>query len=225
MIRALWLSIEQLPSRAVLIVLAQSLALTLVICIVAGAALLWGGTVLAEQQNWPALAGDAALVGTTVAAILAGWFLFRALAVPVIGLFGDRIVEAVEQRHYPDAHRGARPVSMVRAARMGLASIGRLIGYNLLAAPVYLALLFTAIGPVIAFALVNALLLGRDFGEMAAARHGDAATVQRWLAQSRLQRLLLGGIVTGLFLVPLINLLAPVIGAALATHLFQEKRP
>lgn len=224
MIRALWLSIEQLPSRAVLAVLAQSLALTLVICIAAGAALLWGGTWLAEQQNWTALAGDAALFGTTLAAILAGWFLFRALAVPVIGLFGDSIVAAVERQHYPDAHGKARPVSMMRAAKMGLASIGRLIGYNLIAAPLYLVLLFTAIGPVIVFALVNAILLGRDFGEMAAARHGDAAAVRTWLAQSRLQRLVLGGIVTGLFLVPLVNLLAPVIGAAMATHLFQEKR-
>lgn len=223
MIRALVLSIEQLPSRPVLALLAKSLALTLVICVIAGMGLFWGGAVLAERAGWVEATRTVAGIATGIVAIAAGWFLFRALAVPVIGLFGDQIVAAVEARHYPRAHAMAAPVSFGRSLRMGLASVGRLLGYNLVATPLYILLVFTAVGPFLLFTAVNAILLGRDFGEMVAARHGDRDTVRAWLDQSRTGRALLGLIVTGLFLVPGVNLFAPVIGAAMATHLFHSR--
>jgi uncharacterized protein involved in cysteine biosynthesis len=110
-------------------------------------------------------------------------------------------------------------------AWLGLRSAGRVIVYNLIALPFYLLLLVTGIGPLILFVIVNGIAFGRDLGEMVAARHGDAAARQAWLGATRLQRMLIGSTVTGLFLVPVANLLAPVFGAAMTVHLFHRRRP
>lgn len=85
-------------------------------------------------------------------------------------------------------------------------------------------MLFTAIGPAIAFFLVNGWLLGRDLGDMVASRHIDDATMRGWRKATRGQRFVLGLAVAGLFVVPLANLFAPILGAAMATHLFHGGR-
>jgi uncharacterized protein involved in cysteine biosynthesis len=90
--------------------------------------------------------------------------------------------------------------------------------------PFYALLLLTAIGPIILFFAVNALLLGRDLGDMVSVRHTDTAARTAWLAQTRIDRLILGLIVSGIFLLPFVNLFAPVLGAAAMTHLFHLKR-
>ncbi|MEH3159029.1 MAG: EI24 domain-containing protein, partial [Sphingomonas taxi] len=84
--------------------------------------------------------------------------------------------------------------------------------------------LFTAIGPAIAFFLVNAWLLGRDLGEMVASRHMDDAAMRGWRRATRGERFVLGLAGTGLFVVPLLNLFAPIVGAGMATHLFHASK-
>jgi CysZ protein len=107
---------------------------------------------------------------------------------------------------------------------LGLASLLRVLLVNLLALPVYIFFIFTAIGPLILFMAVNAILLGRDLAEMVAIRHLPLSEARVWLRGNRLQYGLLGLIVTGLFLIPFINLVAPIIGAGAATHLFHRRR-
>jgi uncharacterized protein involved in cysteine biosynthesis len=46
-----------------------------------------------------------------------------------------------------------------------------------------------------------------------------------WLDRTKGPRALMGIIVTGIFLVPFVNLLAPVLGAAMATHLYHRRPP
>ena len=106
--------------------------------------------------------------------------------------------------------------------RVGLRSLGRSLGYNLLALPVALALLVTGIGTVLVFAAVNAVLLGRELTEMAALRHRDDAGDAP--LPGFVMRTALGAAVVALLLVPFVNLLAPVLGAAAATHLVHRGR-
>ncbi|KKC27495.1 EI24 domain-containing protein, partial [Sphingomonas sp. SRS2] len=96
---------------------------------------------------------------------------------------------------------------------------------NLVALPFYVLLLVTGIGPLILFVLVNGAAFGRDLGEMVAARHGDRASRRAWLAGSRGGRMLIGSMVTALFLVPFANLIAPVLGVAMTTHFYMRTRP
>ena len=94
---------------------------------------------------------------------------------------------------------------------------GRAVGYNLLALPVALVLLFTAIGPAIVFVLVNAVLLGRELTEMTWVRYTHDASQAPPV--SGVDRALLGGAMAGMLLIPGLGLLAPVIGTAAGTHL------
>jgi uncharacterized protein involved in cysteine biosynthesis len=221
MVRAFLLSLRQLADPPVLRVLALSLAITLVIFAGLGALLWWAIDAALAGWSWHgALAGVAA----TLATVLGAWLLFRAVAMLVVGLFADTIVAAVERRHYPEALATARPISFARGMRMGLASAARFVAVNLLFAPVYLALLVTGVGTAAAFFVVNGWLLGRDLGEMVAARHLPPATMRDWRAATAGRRFVLGLAATGLFVVPLLNILAPVIGAAMATHLFHRNR-
>jgi uncharacterized protein involved in cysteine biosynthesis len=220
MIRAFFLSIGQLGDRAVASVLVKSLGLTLAIFAGAGAAAWYGiDAALAGWQWHGALAGAAA----TIVTVLALWLLFRAVAVAVVGIFADEVVEAVERRHYPQALATARPVSFHRGLATGLRSAGRVVVVNLLLAPIYIALLVTGVGTAALFFVVNGWLLGRDLGDMVAMRHLRAPELKDWRRRTGPQRFLLGLAGTGLFLVPLINLLAPVLGAAMATHLFHGR--
>lgn len=147
--------------------------------------------------------------------LLFGWFLFRAVAMAVMGLFTDGIIESVEEDHYPQVAARAVPVSFSRGLRMGLRSAARAVGWNMLAAPAYLALLVTGVGTLALAVAINMVLLGRDLELMAAARHPDLP--DRPLA--RRQRLLLGLVASLAFLVPVLNLFAPVFAAALAVHM------
>ena len=206
-------------------VLVKSLAVTLLLFLAAAALLGWlltgtdpcGLGPLAYECRIEA--GGGALVSALLG-LLGLWFLFPAIAIGVIGVFADEVVEAVERRHYPDA--AGRDVPLGRSLRLSLASVGRLLLWNLLAAPFYLILLVTGIGPFLLFSAVNALALGRDLGEMVAARHHKGEDMKQWLAATRLRRATLGLGAAWLFLIPFANLLAPLLGAAAATHMFHR---
>ena len=216
MIRAFFLSLAQLGDPPVLRVFVKSMAVTLLVFAVLGGAIWW-----AARSFGDGLAAAVALVAT----ILALWLLFRAVAIAVVGIFADEVVAAVEARHYPAALAGARPVAFRRGLAMGLTSAARVIGVNLLMLPVYVTLLVTGVGTAAAFFLVNGWLLGRDLGDMVAARHMDAAAMRGWRATTKAQRFVLGLANTGLFVVPVLNIAAPVLGAAMATHFFHKERP
>ena len=78
------------------------------------------------------------------------------------------------------------------------------------------------IGTALLFWAVNAWLLGRELMDMVWLRHQPSAATAPPLGA--LTRLALGGIVAGMLLIPFANLLAPVIGAAAATHLVHGRR-
>lgn len=222
MLTALVLSLAQLGDPPILRVLAKSLALTLALLLSLGAALWFAVRGLAL---WLGVgAGVSGLVGLfgLLAGVALGWLLFRAIAVAVVGLFADTVVEAVEARHYPAALTTARPVPFGRSLAIGAGSATRALLVNLAAAPVYALLLVTGVGTAIGFFIVNAALLGRDLFDMVAARHVTPAALPALRRETRASRWALGGVGTALLLVPFVNLLAPVLGAAMATHLFHR---
>lgn len=224
MFQALALSIGQLMDAPVLRVFLKSLLLTVAILVALGG-LLWFGANWIEATLVPKGSWFEGVLGTmgVLAGIAAAWFLFRALAVATVGLFADEVVQAVEARHYPKAAAGAASISFGRSLRLSLGSIGRVLATNVVIAPLYVLLLVTGIGSFILFFVVNAWLLGRDLADMAGSRHLGDAELAEWRNKTRLQRFAMGAIGTGLLLVPIVNLVAPVLGAAMATHLFHRK--
>ena len=228
MIQAFFLSLGQLLDGRIAMIFLKSLAVTLVLFVGLGIGLWYAMHALTDWlAAWIGSWTDTAAVAdiaTIVLLLLAHWLLFRAIAVGVIGVFADEVVAAVEARYYPEAHASARDVPFPRSVAMGLGSALRLIAVNLLLAPLYLILLVTGVGTALAFFVVNAWLLGRDLGDMVAARHMRYGDLSAWRRQTSFRRFLLGAFGTGLFLVPVLNLIAPIIGAAMATHAFHRGR-
>ena len=144
---------------------------------------------------------------------ISAFLLFRVVAIAITWIFADDIIDAVEDRYYPQkAAFGKRP-GVGAGVHMAVRSIARVVGYNLLALPLYIILLVTGVGTAIAFMLINALLLGKDLEDMLIARHGASqGSIQK------LPRLLLGFIGTIGMLIPFFNLLVPVLATAMAVH-------
>jgi len=225
MIRAFFLSLGDLADPAILRVFVKTILLTLVVFVALGAGL-WFATrwLVIDQLGWDETAGNLAAVSGFLAMLLFGWVLFRAIAVAVIWLFGDEIVIAVERRHYPEALASARHVPVARSLALGLRSAGRALLVNVLLAPVYVVLLVTGIGTPLLFYATNGWLLGADLGEMVEARHLSHADMKQWARDTRWRLWDLGVIVAALLSVPIVNLVAPVLGAAMATHQFHGRR-
>jgi CysZ protein len=223
MIRAFLLAIGQLGDRPILVVLLKSLLLTLIVLATAGVGLWFG--VRALTAAWFDASGSALAATLAVIASLAiAWVIFRAVAIAVVGLFGDQIVVAVEAKHYPARLATARNVPFARALAIGLGSAGRALLVNLILVPAYILLLVTGVGAPALFFVANGWLLGRDLTDMVAARHTDGAAMKAWRKESAFSRFGLGLIVTFMLSVPGLNLVAPVLGAAMATHLFHGRK-
>lgn len=219
MLRALLLSIGQLADPAFLKVLAKSVALTAILFLIFGIATYWALLGLFAWLGWTESGGLAAAASAAIIAFASFWLLFRAVAMGVISLFTDEIVDAVERKHYPDKAMAAQPASYGAQIRVGLASIGRAIGWNLLAAPLYILLLVTGIGTIMLFLAVNALLLAHDLGELVAIRHVPRSRWRDWKRETRGRRMQIGLVAAGLFVIPVVNLFAPLLSAAMAAHM------
>jgi CysZ protein len=214
LLHALSLSFRQLADRETLRLLALVVSVTLVIFTMLGFGLWW----LFHHYVLPGWLGVndglLAAAGAVVTATLMGWFLFRAVAMAVMGLFTDGVVASVEEDHYPAIAASATPVSFAAGLSMGLRSAMRAIGWNLLASPLYVLLLVTGVGTLALMLIINAKLLGRDLETMVAARHPGTA-----VALAPRERWFLGFVTAGLFIIPFVNIIAPVVGSALAVHL------
>ena len=219
---ALILSLRQLRDPALAKVWAKSMGVTLFIFVGLGAGLVFG---LGRALDSFGFAGDgttAVLLGAIVAILLA-WVGFRIVAIAVLQFFADEIVTAVEAKHYPASAHSLRAVGWREETARSVRSAVRALGVNALALPVALLSAPTGFGPPLVFALANSWLVGRELQDMVWLRHrrdaGDAMPLSAPL------RLLLGAVVTVLLMVPVAGLIAPVIGAASATHLVHRRIP
>lgn len=218
-LKALLLALRDLPRPAILRLLIQSVALTLLLLVFIGSAFFWGVSTLTERSGY--LSGGVqsfADVLTALIAIAAMWLMFRGAAIFIIGLFADSIIEDVEKRHYPAATMTAVPVSLGLSLRLGLRSVGRFLGVNLLALPLYILLLPTAIGLPILALLINGWLLGHDLEAMVQQRHPASPKL------SAAARWGLGLLSAASISIPIVNFLAPLLSAAMAAHLFHLRR-
>ncbi|WP_340588270.1 EI24 domain-containing protein [Erythrobacter alti] len=218
---SLALGFGQLFDGAVLRILLKSVAATLAVFVIVTTA---GWYAL----DWALASGgldDTSFTGagtvreaiSLVLAVIGVWLVWRIVAMAVVQFFADEVVEAVERRHYPGEAGMARQLGLGEQFGNAARSTGRALLFNLLAAPIAIVLLFTGVGTLAVFWLVNALLLGRELQDMVWLRHRQDEAQDAPIG--RRQRFMLGGVIAALLLVPFVNFLAPVLGAASATHL------
>ena len=152
-----------------------------------------------------------------LAVLALSWLFFPAVVTLVMSLFLERIAAAVEAMDFPGRDPPRRQ-SIGETVGTMLRLTGLTLLLNLLALPVYL--LIPGIN-LFLFLALNGYLLGREYFEVVALRRLDAAATRA--ARNRFGlRVFLGGVViAGLFALPLVNLVAPVIATAFMVHVFE----
>lgn len=224
-IPAFLLGLRQLGDRRVLAILFKSIAISLVafvlVAIAGWYALDWAIGALGLSDTLFEGAGAVREALSLLLALAGLWLTWRIVAMAVIQFFADDVVEAVEARFYPDAAGRARTPPVAEQVRSSLKAAGRALLVNLIAAPFAIALLVTGVGTFALFLMVNAVLVGRELQDMVWQRHRAAEDNVHPLG--RTQRFLLGGITAAMLAIPGINFLAPLLGAASATHLIHRK--
>ncbi len=200
------------PLRRVVVLSLTLAVLSFVVLWLAVAAILYH----AAWFDWPPLNWLVDLLGG-LGVLALSWLLFPAVVTLIMGFYLERVAAAVEALDYSGrAEPRRQSVGEMIAITLRLSLLTLLL--NLLALPVYL--LVPGIN-LFLFLVLNGYLFGRGYFEVVALRRldaGEAKVVRRRFAG----RIFLGGVViAGLFALPLVNLVAPVIATAFMLHIFE----
>lgn len=219
MILATFRAIAQLSDPAFFGAVLRSVAWSVV-----GFALLALG-VSAGLHAWLAWAGSwswaAGIAGFFATAMLSVW-LFVPLSTAIASLFTDRIADAVERRHYhalPPATPADTWSQISDATSVGL----RVFAMQALAA------LTTLIPPhvtgVFLSWVVASWAVGRGLFVPVAMRRMDRAHALLVYRSARTEVMMVGALITAAGLVPVLNLLAPILGVAVMVHVLHASAP
>ena len=152
-----------------------------------------------------------------LATVLLALILFPGVVAALVSVLLEDVADAVEARHYP-ALGPARvlgwPTLIWTSARL----IGLTVVLNLLALPLYLV---PGLNIAVYYGL-NGYLLSREYFEVVGLRRLAEADVRALRRRYRKRLWLAGAFTTVLLTVPVLNLIAPVIGTAAMVHLFHS---
>ena len=116
----------------------------------------------------------------------------------------------------------SKDLSIGRGLAVGLKFLWDVIRLNLFALPVYI---FAPGLNLFVFYGLNGYLLGREYFELVALRHLDAAAAVELRKRHRWRLFVAGVVMTFLFTVPIVNLVTPLIATAAMVHIFKGFRP
>ena len=233
MISAFVKSFQQLPDATFRGVLFKSLGLAIVVFVLlsllAWPALSQLDALLTDWLGWLPDSWIEGLVSfISGIAVLAGYLVLAAvLFAPVvsifISLFLEEIAGAVEGRHYPDeAAAPGQPLKDAMATSLKFFVV--MVVANIVVLPIYLLMIWLPLINVFIFYGLNGYLLGREYFELVSMRRLDAVQATALQKAHRGRLLGAGVVITFLFTIPLLNLLAPLLATAAMVHLFQGFR-
>lgn len=142
------------------------------------------------------------------------FYLLPAVSAIVAGYFLDDVADIVERKNYP-ADPSGQALPFGKAILYGLRFGALVLAVNLVA----LLLLFVPFINIGAFFIANAYLLSREYFELAAGRFWTPEEVKRLRYEYRGTVLAAGAVLAALVLVPVLNLITPIFGAAMMVHL------
>jgi CysZ protein len=168
----------------------------------------WAAAGGPEWLSWITQAGGAA------AGVFLSWWLFLPVALGIAAQFTDSIAGAVERRHYPYLPPPAGASALAQAG-YGVWFSVKLLALQILLLPLFFIPLF---GALLAL-LISAHALGAGLLREVALRRMNLAHSRIAWQRLRWQGWMLGLLLALMAMVPVVNLLVPIIGIATAAHL------
>lgn len=150
--------------------------------------------------------------------LAASVFLMVPVASAVTSLFLDDVTDAVEARHYPGLPPAPR-LGLADSLRESLGFFGLIILANAAALLIYLVII--PVAPLV-FLAMNGFLLGREYFQLVARRRLGAEGARRMRRRHAAEIWIAGTVMAAPLVVPILNLIVPVLGAATFTHLFHR---
>lgn len=148
----------------------------------------------------------------------AGWFIYPSLATAVVCLFVEDLATRIEKSSYPDLPQ-PREISMLEQVKAFWQSLRRAITYNLFALPFY----FIPVLNLVAYLLVNGRLLLREYFFAVTLRHLSLEDATALYRTEKPKLFMTSLLLAGLFIVPVVNLMAPILATSLLIHQLMRK--
>jgi uncharacterized protein involved in cysteine biosynthesis len=215
-------ALGQIGDRRFRRVLLIGIALTIALLVAAYAALLWLLDIFIGPEAYVDVLGrvvgldDLLTLSSFLFMIVLSFFLMIPVASAITSMFLDEVADAVEEIHYP-ALPPTPGVAFFDALRDTLNFLGVIIAANLLAFMLYV--LIPPATPLIFFAM-NGYLLGREYFQLAAMRRIGRDGAKSLRKRHRLTIWAAGVLMALPLVVPILNLVIPILGAATFTHIF-----
>jgi len=219
MISPLARAFDQLGDRVFLGVLLRSLLISALLLLLTAAVALTAVHWALRDFSW--MLGWAGGVVALVAAAIAAMLLFVPVAGGIAMLLADRVADAVERQHYPNLPP-TRPAALTAQIWDALALGLRLLLLQAFALALTLAL--PGVGLLLGW-LVSAWGMGRGLFMTVALRRMPRAAAKAAYRQRRWSVIGQGGAFVLAGMVPLLNLLAPLLGVAAMVHVLHTPAP
>ncbi len=210
-------AIAQLDDPVFLGVVIRSLAWALAAFVGATALLLWAMEAAAAGHGW---IGWAVGVAGGAGAVLLGFYFFLPVATVIALLFVDRVAAAVERRFYPFLPPSA-PAPLGPQLWGGIALGLRVLLWQMLALVLSLVPLLAPVAAPLGW-LMSAWAVGRGLFVAVAMRRMGRAQALALYRTRRLPALMQGGLMALGSIVPVVNLLVPVLGTAAMVHVLHD---
>lgn len=150
-------------------------------------------------------------------------FFFPVVMTTLQSLFLDEAAARVAARDYP-ADPPGREVGFAEGMASGLRFLGLAIILNILALPLQVVGLFLPIINILLFLVLNGYLIGREYFEQVAMRYASAPEAAARRRANRGLAFAAGVVGTGLMVVPIVNLITPLVTVAAMVHLERGTR-
>ncbi len=195
-------------------------AMALIINAVAIGAVIFGLFILLQSISIVSIGWLDALLdkGIMVFAVWLSSFVYPLLLPLIVSLFDTAIANRIEEHEYPNIPLPQPPFwpTLLDDGRFVL----KVLIINLVMLPLYFIPLF-----IFLYYIVNGYLLGREFFDIIAGRHITKEDGRRLRARYAGTIIMLGAMITLASTLPILNLIAPILGVAAMVHLFHGMNP
>ncbi len=222
-------ALRQLPSVGFLKVLLGALAVTLLLTgpfLAVFAAIAWLIELVTPASLSLPWLGEVSFLGVFTQGLVSktSWifwtYIMAPVAIAVMGLFLETVVDAVEARHYP-ALPTVRHRSLAEMVGYAVRFFLMMLAVSLAA---FVASLFVGFLAPVVFVAANGYLIGREYYETVALRRVSEAEARRLTRQNLPVLWALGALLALGLNLPWLNLVVPLIGVAAYTHMYHRLR-